>query len=171
MATTQKNAVKKKKAVKKAPKPRALSVTDSAPEMGELRDLLGFNLAMANAIFMRGINSASTELGISAKQFTILSIIADNYGISQVDIATALLTDRATMMAIVDRLEARSLISRERSKIDRRRQHLILTARGTEVLAQARRAFKQSEQRLLRDLPAKDLNHLLSTLQRLCESA
>jgi DNA-binding MarR family transcriptional regulator len=170
VATAKRNAAKKK-SIKKVANDRARQAIVSTPDMGELSELVGFNLAMANAIFMRGINAACSDLGVSAKQFAILSIIANNYGISQVDIAAALLTDRATMMAIVDRLEARGLISRERSKIDRRRQHLILTSHGTDVLTQARRAFKHSEQRWLRDLPVKDQAHLIATLKRLREAS
>lgn len=139
---------------------RILRIHDGEPDMGELRELLGFNLALASAIFVRDVNAACGEFGISAKQYAVLSMIANNYGISQVDIAAVLMTDRATMMAIVDRLEARKLITRERSMIDRRRQHLILTPRGTEVLERARRAIRQSEQRLLRRLSPKDARRL-----------
>lgn len=166
MAATTKTTKKKTTKAK-----FAFSINGGAPDMSELHDLLGFNLALASAIFIRDVNAACGELGISAKQFSILSMIANNYGISQVDIAAALMTDRATMMAIVDRLEARKLISRERSKIDRRRQHLILTARGVEVLTEARRAIKQSEQRLLRGLAPKDVTRLRSLLQQLREPA
>lgn len=150
---------------------RSLSVNGGNPDMGELLELLGFNLALVNAMFIRDVNAACSGLGISAKQFAILSMIANNYGISQVDIATALMTDRATMMAIVDRLESRNLISRERSKIDRRRQHLILNPRGSDVLNQARRAIKRSEQRLLRRLTPKDVGRLLTLLQQLRQPA
>ncbi|MFO7306142.1 MAG: MarR family transcriptional regulator [Gammaproteobacteria bacterium] len=158
-----------KKKSNKAKKTQSASSNHS--DMGELLELVGFNLALANALFVRDVNAACSKLGISAKQFAILSMIANNYGISQVDIAAALMTDRATMMAIVDRLESRKLISRERSKIDRRRQHLILTPRGTDVLTQARRAVKQCEQRLLRRLPPKDTNRLLLLLKQLREPA
>lgn len=148
---------------------RILRIHDGEPDMGELRELLGFNLALASAIFVRDVNAACGEFGISAKQYAVLSMIANNYGISQVDIAAVLMTDRATMMAIVDRLEARKLITRERSMIDRRRQHLILTPRGTEVLERARRAIRQSEQRLLRRLSPKDARRLRELLRRLRE--
>ena len=41
------------------------------------------------------------------------------------------------MMAIVDRLEDRKLILRERSRQDGRRQELYLTPKGRKVLAQS----------------------------------
>jgi|SRR5690606_11722278 len=162
LATTKSKSTKKAARTK-----RELSINGEKPDMGELLELLGFNLAMVNAIFIRDVNHACSELGISAKQFAILSMIANNYGISQVDIAAALMTDRATMMAIVDRIESRKLISRERSKVDRRRQHLILTPHGNEVLNQARRAIKQSERRLLKGLAPRDVNRLLALLNQL----
>src|SRR5690606_9908580 len=137
------------------------------PNMGELLELLGFNLALVNAMFIRDANAACSEVSISAKQFTVLSLIANNHGIAQVDIANALMTDRATMMAIVDRLEARGLITRERSLVDRRRQHLILTAKGMEALAHARRAVKRSEQKLTRNLSPEEIVQLISVLTRL----
>jgi DNA-binding MarR family transcriptional regulator len=49
------------------------------------------------------------------------------------------------MMAIIDRLEARGLVARSRSKRDRRRQDLHLTPVGTKVLAEARAAVGRHE--------------------------
>jgi DNA-binding MarR family transcriptional regulator len=157
-------------ATKKGPKEKPLRLAVERrrrAEQGELRDLLSFNLAMANAVLIREVHAACQGFGISAKQFAVLSLIADNVGVSQVDIAAVLMTDRATMMAIVDRLAARKYVAREPSNIDRRRQHLILTPRGVEALKQARRAIKQCERRVLKLLKPAEVNRALAVLKQL----
>ena len=90
--------------------------------LGALPSLLGFHLRFANMAMYRDYASAMESLDLTQKQHAVLLIIKANHGVSQVDIAAALGTDRATMMAIVDRLEARDLVERQRSKGDRRRR-------------------------------------------------
>src|SRR6185312_7164884 len=98
-----------------------------------------FHLRMASAAIARDFAAVMQGLDLTQKQYAVLELIDANTGVSQIDLATTLGTDRATMMAIVDRLDARRLLTRRRSASDGRRQELQLTAAGTRLLADARR--------------------------------
>ena len=120
--------------------------TDAALKLGRLDALLGFHLRMASAAVARDFAMAMDGIDLTQKQYAVLELIDANPGVSQLDLATTLGTDRATMMAIVDRLDARKLLARRRSTSDRRRQTLHLTATGARLLGEARQRVAQHEQ-------------------------
>jgi len=112
---------------------------------GRLEGWLGFHLRMASAAMARDFAVALDGLDLTQKQCAVLELIAGNAGVSQIDLATRLGTDRATMMAIVARLERRHLVSRGRSPRDGRRQILGLTGEGMALLVEARRLIDAHE--------------------------
>jgi DNA-binding MarR family transcriptional regulator len=99
--------------------------------LGGLSTLLGFHLRLASVAMHRGFAS---EVGLTEKQFATLNLISANPGVSQAAIAARMGTDRATMMAIVRRLERRGLVLRRRSAKDGRCHALLLSQRGTDTL-------------------------------------
>jgi DNA-binding MarR family transcriptional regulator len=132
-----------------------------------LSGLMGFHLRLAQVAVYRDFVAATTELKITPKQYAVLELIAENAGASQVDLAEALLMDRATMMALVDRLEARDLIERRASRLDRRRQNLFITAAGETFLGSARAAISTHEARLLEAFTPEETAMTIGLLRRL----
>ena len=83
--------------------------TRPALALGALDGVLGFHVRMAAAAIYRDFAASMAALELTQKQFAVLELIACNSGVSQTDLAATLGTDRATMMALIDRLEARGL--------------------------------------------------------------
>ena len=83
--------------------------------LGRLDGILGFHIRMAAAAIYREFATSLGPLDLTQKQFAVLELIAVNGEASQIDLAAALGADRATMMALVDRLESRDLLQRRRS--------------------------------------------------------
>jgi DNA-binding MarR family transcriptional regulator len=128
----------------------------SALALGRLAPLLGFHLRTASATIARDFALAMEGTDLTQKQYAVLELIAANPHVSQIDLSQALGTDRATMMAIIDRLDARDLLARRRSARDGRRQELQLTAEGKSLLAEARRRIARHERRFAEHLgPAR----------------
>ncbi|UJW77409.1 MarR family winged helix-turn-helix transcriptional regulator [Rhizobium sp. SL42] len=146
---------------------------DDAPELGaglrtgRLDDILGFHLRMANVAIYQDYSAAMCDIGLTQKQFAVLELIAANPRVSQIDIANQLSMDRATMMALVNRLEARKLIERKPSAVDRRRQELLMTADGLALIAQARTIQEQHEQRFTSRFTPEELQLFVSGLKRI----
>src|SRR4051794_33163526 len=89
--------------------------------LGRLDGLLGFHLRMASAVVARDFADELADLGLTQKQCAVLELIAANPQVSQIDMTATLGMDRATMMALVDRLDERGLLVRTPSLRDRRR--------------------------------------------------
>jgi DNA-binding MarR family transcriptional regulator len=140
---------------------------NGALEPGRLADLLGFHLRLASAAMARDFMDAVAETGLTQKQAAILELVSANPGVSQVDLARTLGTDRATMMALVDRLTHRRLLSRRRSEADRRRQELVLTPAGEALLATSRRLIAAHERRFLKRFTAPERDRLVEMLKRI----
>ena len=139
----------------------------SGLELGQLDDVLGFHIRMASAAIYRDFSASMAALDLTQKQVAVLELIANNANVSQIDLAATLGTDRATMMALVDRLELRGLVERRPSQTDKRRQILSLTADGMTTLASAREAVAAHEQRFTSRFDAGELEGLIAGLKRL----
>ncbi len=74
---------------------------------------------------------------------------------------------QATATSILDRLEKRALIIRERDQQDKRKVHALLTPTGDELLLKAPTLLKDSFIEQFQALNAWEQTLILSTLQRL----
>ena len=123
------------------------SADDAAPrlDLGGLDDLVGFHQRMAMIAVYRNFTQHLQPLDLTQKQAGVLWLIAANGGVSQITLANAVLMDRASMMAIIDRLENRGLIIRRKSASDGRKQELYLTPKGRQLTAQSKAAVGKCE--------------------------
>jgi len=136
-------------------------------DLGRLDSLLGFHLRMATAALYRDFAGAMEGTGLTQKLFAVLELIDANPEVSQVDISATLETDRATVMALVNRLEKRGLVARRRSERDRRRLCLVLTASGRSALGDARRRIAAHEGTIAARLGSEGAADLVLLLKRI----
>jgi MarR family transcriptional regulator, organic hydroperoxide resistance regulator len=144
------------------------STSSSKPTLrhNKLDNNVGYQLRMAYVSVRRHFESAMARLDLTQKQTGVLWLIDANEGVSQISLANELSMDRASMMAIVDRLEERGLIVRKRSTEDGRRQELYVTAKGRKVLAQAKTAIHDHEKWLTAKFSKSELNAFVDSLKR-----
>jgi MarR family transcriptional regulator, organic hydroperoxide resistance regulator len=132
-----------------------------------LDDSVGYQLRVAYVAVRRHFEAAMDRLDLTQKQTGVLWLIDANSGVSQIALANELGMDRASMMAIIDRLQERGLVVRKRSTEDGRRQELYVTAKGRKTLAQAKTAIHEHEKWISGRFSAKDLNALVTGLKRI----
>lgn len=94
-------------------------------------------LQRAAALSAAQVDDAVGAFGLSASQFGVLDTIATRGAVHQQELAEALDRSKAQMTAIIDALESRGLVRRERHAIDRRFITVHLTPEGHGVLADA----------------------------------
>jgi DNA-binding MarR family transcriptional regulator len=140
-------------------------------DLDGLPDLLGFHLRLAHVAVYRDFALAMAEVDLTQKQCATLQLIGANPGVSQVDLATTLGTDRATMMAMIDRLEQRGFVVRQRSASDRRRQELNLTRAGDRILSQAKQIIAEHEREFTSRFTPQELGVLVEALRRIHQQA
>lgn len=139
----------------------------SALRHNKLDDNVGYQLRAAYVAVRRNFESAMERLDLTQKQTSVLWLIDANPAVSQISLANELGMDRASMMAIVDRLEERGLIVRKRSAEDGRRQELYTTAKGRKVLAQAKAAIQEHEKWISSKFTKAELGAFVEGLKRL----
>jgi DNA-binding MarR family transcriptional regulator len=132
----------------------------------ELDGLLGYLLRRAQGAMHRDFMAAVADFGLTQKQAATLWLIQANAGVSQAELATSLGMDRATMMAVTDRLEDRGFVIRKRSSTDRRRQDLYLTPAGQTTLRKCKTRIGEHEQKFRELFTASELESLLEALKR-----
>src|SRR5579863_10772021 len=103
-------------------------------DLGILPRLLGYNLRRAHQLSWRTYVSFIGENKIRPGLFSLLILTRSNPGIAQIELGTHLGVDKASIVALLDRLERAGLIERRRCIRDRRRQGITLTDAGATEL-------------------------------------
>jgi len=138
---------------------------------GGLDALLGYQLRRTQGVVHRDYLEAVDGLSLTQKQTGVLWLVDCNPGVAQGAIGAALDMDRATTMAVVDRLEERGLVVRKKSAVDARRRELHVTPAGEKLLARAKSRIATHETRLKDSLTSRELTTLLALLQKLQQAA
>lgn len=139
----------------------------SESSVGEINGILGFHIRLAHGAVYRHFMETFEHLELTQKQVSVLWLVSDHPGIAQTDLAQRLQMDRATVMAIVNRLQARNFLERGISSQDRRRQTLTLCPAGVDALDQAREAIIAHETWLKSRFNKREINQLIDFLGRI----
>ena len=140
---------------------------DAPPPPDALHEVLGFHIRLAHGAVYRHFSETFADLGLTQKQVSVMWLIEAFPQIAQTDLAERLQMDRATTMAIVNRLQSRELLTRGKSQTDKRKQILTLTATGQETLANAKLAIAQHESWLNARFTDEERETLRSLLMRI----
>ena len=138
-------------------------------DIGELDSILGFHIRLAHGAVYRHFTESFSDLGLTQKQVSVLWLIDDHPDISQAEIGRRLQIDRATIMAIINRLQKRHYVERGRSARDGRQQTLHLTPAGREALIGARQCILGHEQWLKARFSDDEIEALIGMLRRIHE--
>jgi DNA-binding MarR family transcriptional regulator len=150
-----------------------LDVVTTAPggddDIGEIKEILGFHIRLAHGTVYRHFTETFTDIDLTQKQVSVLWLVDDHPGIAQTDLAMRLRMDRATTMAIINRLQARHFLRRDKSPTDGRKQALFLESAGVTVLAKAKDAILAHENWLKARFSSKEITQLIEMLARIHE--
>ena len=132
-----------------------------------LADRVTFLLRRVTDAAGRKANAALAPLQIDTRHYTVLAVIGAGGGSSQRTIADTLRLDRATVVALVDRLESLGLAKRVRSREDRRANAVEITVRGRRVLTRANELMATCELEFVAALQPSERESLGEMLERL----
>ena len=138
-------------------------------DIGEIKDIVGFHIRLAHGAAYRHFAETFSEIELTQKQVSALWLVDLHPGIAQTGLAQLMRMDRATTMAIVNRLQKRGLLVRGKSEHDGRKQTLNLTEAGRETLVQAKEAISQHERWLKSRVTKKEVKSLIEMLSRIHE--
>ena len=138
-------------------------------DIGEIRSIVGFHIRLAHGATYRHFTETFTDIDLTQKQVSVLWLIDDHPDIAQTDLAHRMRMDRATTMAIVNRLQDRGYLVRGASLTDRRKQTLNLTDDGRAALAKAKEGILEHERWLKSRFTDKEVEMLIEMLTRIHE--
>ena len=124
---------------------------------------------MRTADLVRRVVSLVVEPhGITVQQYNVLRILrgAGERGLPTLDIAERMIEQAPGITRLIDRLERKSLVLRERCQTDRRQIFCRITPEGLELLASLDEAIRNADASALAALPPEDLSRLIAILDR-----
>jgi DNA-binding MarR family transcriptional regulator len=132
---------------------------------------LAYLLKQANLRISELTEAALRPYDLSGKELGVLNVLVGREPGSQQQAAQRLGIDRTTMVALLDTLERKGLVSRHPHADDRRRNVVELTEHGHDITRQARVAAAAAEQVFLRPLTESAGDHLRQALAAIVRSA
>jgi DNA-binding MarR family transcriptional regulator len=129
----------------------------------------GFLLAMVKGGAEPIFSEALAPLRLRPKQYGLLTVLASEDSLSQQELANWMRIDRTTMVALIDSLEERDWVKRERNPADRRAYLLRLTPSGKRVQARARELVASAEDKTFASLTREERERLIELLAKVAE--
>ena len=111
----------------------------------------------------------SKTVGLTAPQLLIMQTIRELGEVKISAIARRVSLSQATVTTILDRLENRKLVYRERNEEDKRKVHAHLTPAGEALLEQAPMTLQSEFTQRFEQLPNWEQSMIVSALQRVAE--
>ena len=134
----------------------------------ELAESTGFLLARLGAGFKLKAIARVEEEGGELYDYSVLAILGEGDRETQATIADALSLDPSRLVALLDSLERRGMVVRQRDPHDRRRHVVSITTAGKKELARLRTLVKRIEDEFLGPLDPESRKKLHELLTRLC---
>lgn len=107
--------------------------------------------------------------GLTAPQILLMQTIRDGGDMTLGEVANQMSLSQATVTTIVDRLEKRGLVFRERSTEDKRKVHVYLTDTAFNTLREAPIPLQDHFARQFGDLHEWEQTMIISSLQRVAQ--
>ena len=131
-----------------------------------LRSLLSYNMKRSYLSIQHELLASLQKFELRLSTFSALLLICDNPDMTQSQLAQALNIERSGVVLLVDELENRGLISRNRVPTDRRSYALQATPAGTRLRDRAHQRIREREDTLLHGLSADERVLLVGLLER-----
>jgi len=136
-------------------------------DLGPLPGYVGYNLRRAQIASFKHLDRIAGALELSPGQFSLLTFLDRNPGVSQKAISQAFGVDTSTLSPVLAALSARGLVRRRRAPHDRRNYAIALTPEGERCLADMREHIEAQEALMGAALDAGERSQLLKMLGKI----
>ncbi|HEY6277381.1 MAG TPA: MarR family transcriptional regulator [Streptosporangiaceae bacterium] len=132
-----------------------------------MRDRVPFLLFRASQISLATANQMLSPTGLSARHVGILTMVTELGPMTQKALGNALGIDRTTIVTLLDDLERKGYVIRQRHPRDRRAFLIHPTGPGRDAKTAAVRILDEQQRRFLAPLTAAERRQLATLLKRL----
>jgi DNA-binding MarR family transcriptional regulator len=131
---------------------------------------VGHLIGRARSALLTGLDAELEPFGLTGAQFAVLKSVADGIASTAADLCRYMHYDTGSMTRMLDRLEEKNVLRRERCTQDRRVVYLRITDSGNELLPKLRSAGFRVISRHLAGFDAADVDTLKRFLARMIEN-
>jgi len=103
------------------------------------------------------VAEALKPLSLSFQDYVILRMVENQQIETQQELAQRNGIDRTSMVDIIDKLEERDLLNRQKDDQDRRKHKLLITAKGRKTMIHAKRITEKVQKNMLKNLSVEEL--------------
>ena len=132
--------------------------------------VVGHLISRARSALLTGLDGELEPFGLTGAQFAVLKNVADGTAATAADLCRTMHYDTGSMTRMLDRLEEKSVLRRERCTEDRRVVYLRITDTGNELLPQLRAAAVHVLSRHLAGFSPAEIDNLKQYLVRMIEN-
>jgi len=134
-----------------------------------LADLPGHLLRRCHQISVALFLDECAILDITPLQFAVLNTLQMNGAQDQATIGRLAALDRTTVAVVIQKLEARGMVSRTQSSKDKRSKIVRATDAGADLAAKARPAVSRAQDRMVQPLTPAESDEFIRLLRKLAE--
>src|SRR5882757_1998514 len=132
--------------------------------------VVGHLIGRARSALLTGLDGELEPFGLTGAQFAVLKNVADGVAETAADLCRTMHYDTGSMTRMLDRLEEKAVLRRERCTKDRRVVFLRMTTTGEELLPQLRSAAVRVLSRHLAGFSPEEVDNLKQYLERMIEN-
>ena len=133
---------------------------------GSSENQVAFLLAQVGGQAAQRFATALEPLGFTPPESGILNLLSRSPGISQQELARRLEMHASRLVAVIDSLEERGLVTREPNPRDRRLYSLQLSSAGSDALAAIGRVARMHNEAMCAALEATERKQLAALLKK-----
>ena len=138
-------------------------------DLGPLPELIGYVLRRAQLVVFQDFFAAFAPFDISPAQFSVLTVIERNPGLTQTQVAAALGIKRTNFVGLLNELEKRALAERRQVLGDKRSHALCLTPEGATLMRKLRPVLKAHESRMIAKVGEDGRDRLVALLHEIAD--
>ena len=143
---------------------------DAAPRTWPLPHRPGFLARRLHQIHVSLFSERCAAFGITPLQYSLLSVLVEAGEVDQTTLAQAVAIDRTTTTGALKRLEARGLVRRTPSPLDRRAQQCGVTTAGRALCAAMEQPVREAHDATVAALTPGERRTLLDLLKKITEA-
>jgi len=148
-------------------KPAPDNAADNQADQSELLGLVGYNIRRAYLVVQSLFDERMEKHDLRQAEFSVLSVVKGNPGINQKALAEALAVAPPNLATLLDRLEARGLLTRQRNPDDKRAQLVELTTQGARLFGRALKAAAEADDAAVDRLSETEREQLKALLRKI----
>jgi DNA-binding MarR family transcriptional regulator len=138
-----------------------------ALDQGNLLSLVGYNCRQAYLSIVPYFGKRMAKYDLRPAEYTVITLVNANPNMTQKQLSQAINVSPPNLATLLDRLEARGLVQRQRNPNDKRSQTLVLTTEGRSLCKKADKTVLELENEATSMLSDAERAELLRLLQKI----